>query len=341
MTAPDPQLDTALTRLLGEGERWLAAAPLYLVALTVILAAWFIGGWVSKRRALERVGRHNPFLRELARTTVRWAVTLVGVLVALEILNATAIVGALLGTAGVLGIALGFAFKDILENYLAGVLLSLRQPFSPRDFVAIDGNEGHVVALTSRATILMTLDGNHLRLPNAIVFRGVILNYTRNPTRRFGIDVGIGVDEDLTHAQRVGIEALRTMPGVLDTPPPRAFVVALGESSVQVRYHGWVDQRAHDFLLVRSEAVRIVKESLDAEGVDMPEPIHRVRIEGGDAGSSALHPASRATSRPPPAKRTLAPAIDTRCTGDLTAQIEDEVRKRGSTDLLDERTPLE
>ncbi len=94
-------------------------------------------------------------------------------LVALEILDATAIVGALLGTAGVLGVALGFAFKDILENYLAGILMSLRQPFSPRDHVVIDGNEGLVIALNSRATILMTLDGNHLRLPNALVFRSV------------------------------------------------------------------------------------------------------------------------------------------------------------------------
>ncbi|GHA73867.1 hypothetical protein GCM10007067_08440 [Lysobacter bugurensis] len=335
-----------LARLMEDVERWLAAAPVFLIALVVIVFAWMIGGWLSKRRALDRVGRHNPFLRDLARTTVRWAVTLIGVVIALEILNATAMVGAILGTAGVLGVALGFAFKDILENYLAGVLLSLRQPFSPRDLVEIDGNQGHVIALTSRATILMTLDGNHLRLPNALVFRSVALNYTRNPTRRFEFDVGIGVEEDLVHAQHVGIDALRTVPGVVDSPPPRALVMALGDSSVQMRYHGWVDQRSHDYLLVRSEAVRIVKEALDTENVDLPEPIYRLKLDGaGPTVSAVPGPAAPPSAAEAPSverpKRPSGPPIDTRSTGDLTEQIDQEVRKRGGADLLDHNTPLE
>ena len=101
------------------------------------------GRLAGSAQAVRRASRaRNPFLRELARTTVRWAMLLVGVLIALEIMNATALVGAVLGTAGVLGVALGFAFKDILENYLAGILMSLRQPFAPNDHVVIDGNEG-------------------------------------------------------------------------------------------------------------------------------------------------------------------------------------------------------
>jgi small conductance mechanosensitive channel len=343
MKAPDPRFDAdaVFARLMEDVERWLAAAPLFVVGLVVILTAWFIGGWLSKRHALERVGKRNPFLRDLARTTVRWGITLIGVLIALEVLNATAIVGAILGTAGVLGVALGFAFKDILENYLAGVLLSLRQPFKPRDLVEIDGNEGHVIALTSRATILMTLDGNHLRLPNALVFRSVALNYTRNPTRRFGFEVGIGVGEDLVHAQRVGIEALRTVPGVVDTPPPRAFVIGLGESSVQMRYHGWVDQRSHDYLLVRSEAVRIVKEALDAQNVDLPEPIYRVRLDSAVVAGPSDPGAAQAAPQADRPQRPAGPPIDTRSTGDLTEQINQEVQKRGGADLLDNHTPLE
>lgn len=343
MTPTDPRFnpDVVLARLASEAERWLAAAPLFLIALLVIVLAWLVGGWLSKRRMLDRVGKRNPFLRDFARTTVRWAVTIVGVIIALEILNATAMVGAILGTAGVLGVALGFAFKDILENYLAGVLLSLRQPFSPRDLVEINGNEGHVIALTSRATILMTLDGNHLRLPNAMVFRSVALNYTRNPTRRFSFDIGIGVTEDLVHAQNVGVEALRTVPGVVDAPPPRALVIALGDSSVQMRFHGWIDQRSHDYLLVRSEAVRIVKEALDAENVDLPEPIYRVRLDSAVAAGPSAPGATQASPQPDRPQRSAGPPIDTRSTGDLTEQIDQEVQKRGGADLLDNHTPLE
>jgi small-conductance mechanosensitive channel len=139
-----------------------------------------------------------------------------------------------LGTAGVLGVALGFAFKDILENYLAGILMSMRQPFAPHDHVVIDGNEGVIVSLNSRATVLMTLDGNHIRLPNALVFRSVILNYTRNPSRRFQVEVGIGVHEDLVRAQQIGMDELLRLPGVMADPPPRSLIVALGESNVQM-----------------------------------------------------------------------------------------------------------
>ncbi len=216
------ELAPSLERLVEEMQAWLAWLPLLAVALVVVLLAWLLGSWLSRRAVVGRLARRNPFMQDLARTTVRWLVLVAGLLIALEILDATELVGAVLGTAGVLGVALGFAFKDILENYLAGLLMSLRQPFAPRDHVVIDGNEGLIVALTSRATILMTLDGNHLRIPNAVVFRGVTLNYTRNPSRRFEFDVGVGVNEDLLRAQDLGKEAMAGVDGVLAEPPTRA-----------------------------------------------------------------------------------------------------------------------
>src|SRR3546814_7841266 len=110
----------------------------------------------------------------LIRRTVRIIVTLVGVVLALKLLDLSTMAKAVLGSAGVAGLALGFAFKDIAENYIAGVLLSVRKPFSPGEFLRIDTHEGKVVALTSRTTILMTLDGNQLQLPNALVFKSVL-----------------------------------------------------------------------------------------------------------------------------------------------------------------------
>jgi len=354
---PAFDIDIALQRLQDEIYRLLAALPLVGLALLLIWLGWLVGGWVAQRSFFEHVARHNPFLRELLRTTVRWVITTTAVLAALQVLDATALVGAVLGTAGVLGVALGFAFKDTLENYLAGILMSVRQPFAPRDHVVIDGNEGLVISMTSRATILMTLDGNHLRLPNALVFRSVTLNYTRNPSRRFDFDVGIGVGEDLLHAQHIGVWQLLQLDGVMSRPPPRAYIVALGDSSVQLRFHAWVDQRTHDFLLVRSEAIRIVKLALEGEGMDMPEPIYRVHIteqaRAAPSPAPAPAPASASASAPlpapapapasAPAPRALLSkaAVDTRAVSDVQEQIEVEPLPQGGQDLLNPHAPKE
>ena len=329
-------LDPVIQRLLEEAYSLLAALPLLLLALIMVWLCWALGGWLSRRALLERVASRNPFMRDLTRTTVSWSATLVGILIALEIMNATALVGAVLGTAGVMGVALGFAFKNTMENYLAGILMSLRQPFAPKDHVVIDGNEGVVVALTSRATVLMTLDGNHLRIPNAMVFSSVMLNYTRNPSRRFTFDVGIGVNEDLVRAQKIGTDKLNALDGIMDTPPPRAYITALGDSNVQVRYHAWVDQRSHDFTSVKSEAIRQVKLALEAAEMDMPEPIYRVQItERGTAPEAK--PGAQASKQ----TSTEDADVDMRVKADLDAQIDQDQRRRGSEDLLDPNAPRE
>lgn len=339
-------LEAVAARLAEKVERLLTMLPLLAVAVLVVWLAWVVGGWLSRRGFLNKAGQRHPFLQDLLRTTVRWAVTAVGLVLALEVLGATKLVGAVLGTAGVLGVALGFAFKDILENYLAGILLSLRQPFLPRDHVVIDGNEGIVIALTSRATILMTLEGNHLRVPNAKVFSNVILNYTKNPLRRLEFDVGIGVQEDLLEARQTGIQALGKVPGVVNTPPPRARVIALGDWAVQLRYLAWVDQRTHEFLLVQSEAIRYVKEALDAAGIDMPFPTYQVRAPSelvGPSEQAGPAPAGRQVTDPvrPRHPDPDRPAIDTRKTTDVLDQVEADRRVGGSADLLNADAPTE
>ena len=222
-------------------------APVIGFALAVLLLfvglSWLVGRWDSM---FTRVSP-NRFVQDMLRSAIRVALALTGVVLALHIVDATAIAGALVGTAGVAGIALGFAFKDLVENYMASVLLSLRQPFEPNDHVDIDGFEGKVVRLTSRATVLMTLDGNHIRIPNGRVFKGVILNYTRNPRRRFDFTIGVAGDGDLAAAQEIGVGVLERMPGVLVEPAPMSVIVEIGDSSVPVRFFGWVDQRTTDF----------------------------------------------------------------------------------------------
>ena len=202
--------------------------PLLAVAALILVLFWYAGRLAAGLSWPYR-GIDNAFLRQTARQLVRIAVFLAGALIALEILDATALVAALLGTAGLFGLVLGLAFRDLAENAIASLLLSLRQPFAPNDLVSIAGQEGHVVRLTSRATVLLTVAGNHVRIPNATVYKGVIVNYTRNPLRRFDLAAGVGVDEDLATAQRLGVEVLQATPGVLADPPPQALVEELGE----------------------------------------------------------------------------------------------------------------
>jgi small conductance mechanosensitive channel len=223
---------------------------------------------------------------------------------------------------------LGFAFRDLAENYLSGVLLSLRRPFEPGDHVVVDGHEGRVVSLNSRATILMTLDGNHLRLPNAQVFKGVLLNYTRNPKRRLRFTLGVGNEEDIALAQRLGRETLLAMEGVLDDPPPDALVLEAGDSSMTIQFSAWVDQRLASFGRVQSEGIRLVKAALEDAGMDLPEPIYRVQmVERAATAGGRTRQAPRAGSVQPQADVSRDDALD--------AQIDEErARQKPGDDLL-------
>jgi small conductance mechanosensitive channel len=348
-------LDRRLAPVLQEGverlQRLVAALPLLALAVLLVLALNWLGRLVAGWHWPYRRIRRNPFLADLLRQVVRVGFTLVGVLVALNLLGASALVGAVLGAAGIVGLALGFAFKDLVENYIAGILLSLRQPFAPNDHIRIDGHEGKVAALTSRATTLITLDGNHLRLPNALVFKGVILNFSRNPTRMLAFNVGVGTGEDLHQAQHLAVCALAATPGVLAQPGPAALVTALAESSVTLRCSAWVDQRQADFGKVQSEAIQSVKLALEAAGLDLPEPIQRVQLlRAGSAGATvARDPAgarlpAATPSRPPlpaDADSDLPPAPDIAVDTHLAAQVEDEARSQSEQNLLRPDAPRE
>ncbi|MDX1392824.1 MAG: mechanosensitive ion channel family protein [Gemmatimonadota bacterium] len=263
------------------GERlaeFVSLLPLIGVALVIIVVfcvvAWAIG-LVRFERALSR---GSPFLGALIQRLVQFALVVTGLVIALELLDATALVGAVIGTAGLAGLALGFAFKDIAENYLAGVIMSLRYPFAEDDYIEVGGHSGKVVRLSGRETILMTLDGNHVQMPNATVFREPLTNYTRNPLRRFTVEIGVASATILSDALDVGLGVLFRMEGVVDEPAPQAVVWGFGDSTMQLRFTGWVDQRRHDYLRVKSEAIRLLKVGLEDNDIELPEPEYRVYL---------------------------------------------------------------
>lgn len=324
-------VDSLRERLTG----LVVAAPLFGVALGIVALFWLLGTMIGRWDALFRRLTANRFVADLARQLLRAALVLAGVLLALEVLDATAVVAAVAGAAGLTGLAIGFALRDVVENYVASVLLSLRQPFLPHDHVVIEGHEGRVVRLTSRATVMITLDGNHVRIPNADVFKGVILNFTRNPKRRFDFVLGVGTEQDLAAAMALGTRTLASMPGVLADPPVQAWVDEVGDSAVLVHFFAWIDQRGVEWAKVRGEAIRRVKEAFDEAGVSLPEPIHRVRIERRRAGAPG-EPRPRPTAPPAPAEPDL--SRDTHLDREVA---EERAAVPAEADLLDPRAPTE
>ncbi len=265
-------------RLRQKGVAFIQFLPLLLVGFTLLGLTVVIAILAGRPRFPYDRLTSNAFGANMLRQAVRGVIVLTGVLLTLELLGATALVGAVLGTAGVAGLAVGFAFRDIVENYLAGVILSLRQPFAPNDLIQLAGHEGRVVRLTGRDTILMTLDGNHVRIPNATVFKGIMVNLTRNPRRRFLVQLGIGPGEDVERALAEGKAALARLAGVLPHPPVGGRVHELGSSSVELRFTGWVNQTEADFGKVRSEAVRTLRDAMAAAAIATPAPEYGVRI---------------------------------------------------------------
>ena len=353
-TQVDKALSPVVLKIRDYWSNVIAFLPLAVVALVVIAAFWSLAWLLGKWQAPYRRFNVNPLLRSFLRQALRAAIVSVGLLLALDILGATPFVTAILGTAGVAGLAIGFAFKDIIENYLAGIIMSLRQPFRRSDFVKVGDQEGKVIRLTARELVLMTFDGNHVIIPNATVFTSELCNYTRNPRRRFDFVVGVDVEEDLTVVQNLGLETLEDLNGVLREPAPFAAIDALGDFNVLVHFYGWVDQRSADFLKVRSQAIRLVKEAFDRAGVLMPEPITNVRLKQVSADTPLVSASDDA--RPEPSRES-----DTRVSSDIKAeargvdvsvdtsideQIESDEAVSKETNLLNEQasspaTPLE
>jgi len=278
------QLSPALAKIRDIGKMLMVKLPLIGLAFITAALFWWGANFVYRRESWFSRLKLSSLGRELTRRMVKLATIICGILLALEILDATAIVGAVLGAAGLAGLAIGFAFKNIVENYLAGILLSTRNPFEIGDFVEVGGDIGKVALLTSRDTVLVTADGNHLRIPNSVIMNSKLLNYSRNSRRRFDFEVGVSCVCDLNDARALGLETLKKNPGVLRDPKTVAVIDRLWDSAVVLKFFAWLDQTNHDFMKTKSESIRLIKEAYDNGGVEMPEPIYRVVME--DPGNS-------------------------------------------------------
>jgi small-conductance mechanosensitive channel len=185
------------------------------------------------------------------------------------------------GGTGLVGLAVGIAFRDITENVLASIFLSLQRPFETGDLVEVSGVTGYVQQLNVRTTILMNLDGNLVQIPNASVYKSNLRNFTTNANRRESFDVGIGYDDSITAAQEIARKVLAEHAAVLNDPAPSVLVDSLGRATINLRVYFWLNGHEHSWLKVRSSVIRLVKVAFQKQGISMPDEAREVVFPQG------------------------------------------------------------
>ncbi len=275
MQLPAPSIwdiQPAIDELRNLWTNLIRSTPLVTVSLLVLLITWIITRF-AVRAARASLNRRltNPLLTNVAGYVVGVMTFLIGLYIVLQIAGLTNVAMTVIGGTGLLGLILGIAFRDITENFLASIFLSVQNPFRTGDLIEVAGIQGFVQALTTRATILMTLDGNHVQIPNATVYKSNISNFTSNPVRRADFIIGIGYDESITEAQDLALKILAEHPAVLKEPEPLILVENLGSAKVNIRIYFWIDGKEHSWAKVKSSVIRLSIHAFQEAGISMPD----------------------------------------------------------------------
>ncbi len=288
--------------------------PLIVVALVVIVISWIFAKLTVNVLRRRLMGRSlSRLLREVMARAGGMLVMLAGLYLVLRIAGLTQLALTVVGGTGLIGLVLGIAFRDITENFLASLFLSLQQPFREGDLIEVASVTGYVQRLTSRTTVLMTLDGNQAQVPNSTVFKSTIRNFTSNPNRRDDFIVGIGYDDSIPFAQEVALKVLAEHPAVLNEPEPLVLVENLGPSTVNLRVYFWLDGGRHSWLKVKSSVIRFMKRAFQDSGISLPDEAREVTFPQGVPvrmieGEGAVEPAAAKPAAGPETVATKAEA---------------------------------
>jgi len=338
------RLNPAVTRFQKRITQTIAFLPLLAVALAVFLLILFLGVLIARaRQPWDRLAP-NAFIANIFRQLVFIFFAIGGMVIALDVVNATALLSTILGAAGIIGLAIGFAVRDTVENFIASIMLSIRQPFAPNDSVEINGDEGKVIRLTSRATILLSFDGNHIRIPNSTVFKSRIVNYSRNAERRFMFEVGVdAADTDLANLRHLAEDTVAGLQFTLPEPAPSAWIDRIGDGAIIMQVTGWIDQRETSLNLAKGEAIRQVMSAIDAAGFEMPNTTYRIEMASQPITSAPTLDASksdaaRTSTTPPEALVEESVASQEEA---LDKIVMEERNDPEAPDLLDQAAPRE
>ncbi|HYG33644.1 MAG TPA: mechanosensitive ion channel family protein [Clostridia bacterium] len=257
---------------------FIGRLPYLAVAVVVFIAFYFLGRWTRRlvRHFAERRNRHQNLAIVLGRVAQAGAIIL-GILISLVIVLPSFRPSQLVEFLGIGSIAIGFAFRDILQNFLAGILLLVTEPFRIGDQIRFGEFEGQVENIQTRATFIRTYDGRRIVIPNANLFTNPVTVNTAFEQRRIEYDVGIGYGDNPEQAKRLILEAIRSVEDVLPEPAPDALVLELAPSAVKIRARWWITPpRRSDHLESTDRVLTAIKQKLLANGLDLPFPTQTV-----------------------------------------------------------------
>lgn len=255
------------------GLRWLKNIILFVVTIVVFMILSAILGKATQR-AVAKIKGASALLKDFLVNVVRKAIFLVGLVVALSMLEVN--IGPFLAAIGAAGFIIGFALQGTLSNFAAGIMILLYRPYDIGNFVDVAGVSGTVSAMTLVSTTLTLPDNQTVVIPNNSIWGGIITNVTGSETRRVDMVFGIGYDDDIAKAQSILEKIVKDHPLVLGSPEPVIRVNELADSSVNFVCRPWT--KTSDYWAVYWDITRQVKEQFDQNSISIPFPQRDVHI---------------------------------------------------------------
>jgi small conductance mechanosensitive channel len=304
---------------------------LIVMALATMAISWMLAQkFATYSDSLLAPIVQNVLLRSVVGSIISALIIIGGLVLALAEMRLTQAVMSIVGVSGLVVLAVGFAFRDITENFIASVLLGLRRPFETGDFITVAGQTGVVKSLNTRATVLVTLDGKHIRIPNSTIFKEIMINATASPNSRTSFDVVIPHEASTATAIEAINRSLKETPGILQNPTPRTLVEDLEPGGVRLRADFWTPTRNIDWFQLMSDAKLRAKVSLQQAGVigsaeaaqpPAPAPAPGAKSDGRPNGVAA-RPTNEASPPTPPAAEATQKAAAANLARDARAASE-------------------
>jgi small conductance mechanosensitive channel len=270
-------------------ETWVNAIiklmPNMVLAALVIVIGFFLAKLISKY-SVKIIRRFSNIqtINKLFGSLMYVVIILITIFTALNIIGLDKAVTTVLAGAGILGLALAFAFQDVAANFMSGIFMSFRHPFDIGDLVNVDNKMGRIEAINLRDTTLITLQGQRLIIPNKAVFQNTIENFSSTGKRRLDLTVGISYGDDLAKVKKVVLEAIQELTEKDPNRQPEFFYKTFGDSSINFDLRIWlkdVDQSV--FLEAQSDTIMMIKKAFDQNDITIPFPIRTLDfgIKGG------------------------------------------------------------
>lgn len=279
-------IDIILSELLNLWHKIVKTLPAIFTSFLILFIAWLAAKLIYKLMGRLFRNLQPALLYDVFARIICSFVFLIGVYFIFEMIEFTTVALTVISGTGLIGLILGIAFRDITENFLASILLSIQNPFHIGDLIDIVPPNsiyimtGYVTRLTWRVSILMSLDGNHLQIPNSTVYKSNIRNYTTNPQRRDEFVINLPADTSVSQAEALILKTLNTQEEVLKKPESCVLIENLTQDVLTLRIYYWIDVRKHDWIKVKSYLMRLINEMIQMEHIGFSSrPIEKEALQ--------------------------------------------------------------